>query len=347
MTQSSTDSARHRPKLEPHEQHFRVANPDAASLHLFLRYLPPRTSSASAGIVFYAHGATFPSSLSVAHRFDGHSWRDDLASAGFHVWGLDFQGYGLSDRYPEMSQPANQHPPLCRAPEASRQIEGAVRFILDYHRRQSLNIIAHSWASIPTGLFAGRCPKLVRRIVFFGPIIRREGKGSSPALPAWSLISLQAQWDRFLEDVPPDEPPVLSRAHFSEWGPLYLATDPENETRTPASVKIPNGPLADLMAAWHGDRAYDPALIRSPVAIIRGEWDSLCSDADARRLFDVLTNSPIKRDIKISRGTHLMHLEESRYALYREAEAFLLGCDTPAATLSDQLISDQPISDQL
>jgi hypothetical protein len=34
--------------------------------------------------------------------------------------------------------------------------------------------------------------------------------------------------------------------------------------------------------------------------------------------------------VKISRGTHLMHLETSRYALYRETQNFLVGNDEPA-----------------
>ena len=29
-----------------------------------------------------------------------------------------------------------------------------------------------------------------------------------------------------------------------------------------------------------------------------------------------------KRDVKIGRATHLMHLEENRYALYHEAQTF-------------------------
>ena len=37
----------------------------------------------------------------------------------------------------------------------------------------------------------------------------------------------------------------------------------------------------------------------------------------------------IKRDVKFSHGTHLMHLEASRYALYREAQNFLTGGDEP------------------
>jgi hypothetical protein len=37
----------------------------------------------------------------------------------------------------------------------------------------------------------------------------------------------------------------------------------------------------------------------------------------------------VKRDVKISRATHLMHLEENRHALYRETQTFLSGGDRP------------------
>jgi hypothetical protein len=63
------------------------------------------------------------------------------------------------------------------------------------------------------------------------------------------------------------------------------------------------------------------------VAIIRGEWDGYCTDADAHWLFNAFTASRLRRDIKIGRATHLMHLETMRYALYRESIAFLGGGD--------------------
>ena len=75
----------------------------------------------------------------------------------------------------------------------------------------------------------------------------------------------------------------------------------------------------------------DPAQVRAPIAIIRGEWDGLIPDADARWLFDAFTASPIRRDIKINRATHLMHLELMRPALYRETNEFLAGGDEPAS----------------
>jgi hypothetical protein len=39
--------------------------------------------------------------------------------------------------------------------------------------------------------------------------------------------------------------------------------------------------------------------------------DRMCTDADARWLVDALSNCPLKGDVKISRATHLMHLEEN------------------------------------
>jgi hypothetical protein len=77
-------------QLDPREQHFRIPGP-RKELSLFLRFLPARESGFQPRrAVLYVHGATFPSALSIAHRFDGASWRDALGEAGFDVWGLDF-----------------------------------------------------------------------------------------------------------------------------------------------------------------------------------------------------------------------------------------------------------------
>jgi len=170
--------------------------------------------------------------------------------------------------------------------------------------------------------------------VLFGPIARRapsshdrHGHDGPPAQPAWRIVSLEDQWTRFVEDVPPSEPPVLSRLHFADWGERYLDSDPDSRRRSPAGVRIPAGPVADILDAWHGNLTYDPALVRTPVAIIRGAWDSLIPDEDARWLFDAFAGAPARRDIKIGRATHLMHLETMRFALYRESIAFLQGGD--------------------
>ena len=316
------------PKLDPREQHFRIGVQNGLSI--FLRYLGPASAPTTSRAVLYVHGATFPSALSIAHRFDGYSWRDALNAAGFHVWGLDFLGYGGSDRYSEMTQSAEGMPALGRAEPASRQIETAAEFIAEHHNGIRISIIAHSWGSMATGLFAGRRPELIDRLVFFAPIAKRLEQSEAQRFPAWRLVSLEEQWRRFTEDVPAGESGVLSRHHFDEWAPLYLGTDPESRKRFPASVQVPTGPVQEIAEAFAGQLAYNPASIISPIAIIRGAWDSIVTDSDAQWLFDALENAPIKRDVKISRGTHLMHLEESRYAVYREAQTFLDAGDQAA-----------------
>ncbi|HKX07061.1 MAG TPA: alpha/beta hydrolase [Stellaceae bacterium] len=269
-------------RLDPNEEHFRMPSP-LSGLRLFLRYAAPtRQPNDTAKVVLYVHGGTFPSALSVAHRFDGRSWRDELCAAGFHVWGLDFHGFGnLSDPYPEMAEPADAHAPLGRAESASRQLEHAVRLITEHHSVSRISLIAHSWGTIVTGRFAGRSPERVDRLVFFGPIVRRMRESAGHRLPAWRLISLKDQWDRFVADVPQGEVAVLSKRHFEDWGERYLDVDPGSRERSPAAVKTPSGAFQDIFDAWGGELAYDPALVRAPVAIIRGEWDSYCTDDDA------------------------------------------------------------------
>jgi pimeloyl-ACP methyl ester carboxylesterase len=316
-------------KLDAREEHFRIPGP-REGLSLFLRFLPAANSAfRPRRAVMYVHGATFPSALSIAHRFDGKSWRDALNEAGFDVWGLDFYGFGHSDRYREMDRPASESAPLCNSADAADQVAAAVHFILAHQAIEKLSFITHSWGSMPAVIFAGKHPALIDRLVLFGPIARRGPRRyeQPAAFPAWRNVTLEDQWNRFIEDVPAHEQPVLSRAHFDEWGERYLDSDPESRSRDPAGVKTPLGPFSDIIRAWHGQLAYDPSQLRSPVAIIRGEWDGLAPDEDARWLFDAFSSAPIKRDIKISRGTHLMHLEAMRLALWKESVDFLHGDD--------------------
>src|SRR5262249_55761717 len=171
-------------KLDPREEHFRIPGP-RDKMSLFLRFLP----AASSGFqprrsVLYVHGATFPSALSIAHRFEGKSWRDALNESGFDVWGLDFYGFGHSDRYPEMDQPAQNHLPLCVAQDAEQQVEAGVRFILAHQNIEKLSLIAHSWGSMPAAPFAGpRTPLVGRR----GPV-RPLGPPRAPAVRAPAAV---------------------------------------------------------------------------------------------------------------------------------------------------------------
>jgi pimeloyl-ACP methyl ester carboxylesterase len=277
--------------------------------------------------VLFVHGATFPTALAAGYRFDGVSWMDELAADGFDVWGLDFLGYGRSDRYPEMAAPASDHPPLGRADVASRQIAAAVAHILAASHATEVSIVAHSWGTLAAGRYAVDHPAQLDRLVLFGPVAARQEPASTDAAVAWTLVTEAAQHQRFSGYVPAGEPPAMAPRHFASWGPAYLASDPSASTRTPPSVRVPAGPVADIADAWSGRLPYDPAKIAAPTLIVRGAWDSVTRDADAAWLFDALGAARLRRDVKIDRATHVMHLERTRRQLYREVSSFLAAGD--------------------
>jgi pimeloyl-ACP methyl ester carboxylesterase len=266
--------------------------------------------------VLYIHGATFPSALSAGFDFGGGSWLDDWNARGLDAWAFDFAGFGESGRWAAMGEPAERHPPLGRAPEAAAQV-AAVLALVRKHTGRPVSLVAHSWGSMPTGLAAIAAPQLVDRVVLFAPIARRATSASPhlPApLPAWGDVTVEAQHARFIEDVPAGHPPVLEA--FDRWAPDYLASDPESPTRTPAAVRIPNGPRADNLDAWAGRLSWDPGKLTRPLSIVRGAWDSLCRDADAAMLLEAARSAPERHDCRLDAGTHLMHLETGRRALY-------------------------------
>jgi pimeloyl-ACP methyl ester carboxylesterase len=300
-----------------------------------------RRRRGNGSVVLYVHGATFPSALSVRYRFaDGRSWEDALFDAGADVWALDFEGYGGSARPGAFDRPADQSPQPLRCAEAAEQIARAVAHIQAARgRNASISIIAHSWGTIPAARFATEHPRALQRLILFGPILTRVVAAapsasaplpSAPQIPAWRTLTVAEQLARFKADVPAGQANILAEPDLAQWGPAWLATDAQAMTRSPPAVQIPLGPQADIVAAWSGASLYDPARILCPLMIVRGAWDSLCTDADVAR-FRATRASLATSDVVIPRATHLMHLEEGRFALWAASNAFLSGADPGAA----------------
>jgi pimeloyl-ACP methyl ester carboxylesterase len=277
---------------------------------LLLRHAP-----ADGPAVLYIHGATFPSGSSIAYRIDGRSWMDDLRARGFDVWAFDFAGFGGSDRPPA--------PYSGDAEDSVREIERVVRHLLRQSGRRKLSLIAHSRGSLPAGMFAARHPELVERFVLFGPVaLRHEPAEPVPAAPTYP-VTAEDQWNSFRSGVP-DQASVITPGRFEAWARDYLATDRDSGSRTPPSVLVPSGPQRDLAAAWAGHYPYEPAEVRAPTLIVRGEWDPITTDADATWLVERLSRVPGgARDVKLPGGAHRMHLETGRQALFDAVGAFL------------------------
>jgi len=274
--------------------------------------------------VLYVHGATFPCALSVGWRMHGVSWLDDLQRAGFDAWALDFAGYGASARPLAFAHASGDAPPFGRHAVAAEQIAVALRHIRKLRPGVTVHLIAHSWGTLPAQQVAIDHPREVARLVLFGPVVPRSGSAHANPPGAWSLVDEAAQRPRQRTGLPDGVATPVDEAEIDRWCAAYLASDPSAATRAPPSVKVPNGPAADIAALWAGQSLLDSAELTQPVLIVRGEWDHVSTDEDARRLFDSLQASADKRDVKISGGNHWLHLQPRRSALWAQTRSFLM-----------------------
>lgn len=286
-------------------------------------YLLVRHERGPGPSVLYVHGATFPSGLSVSYRIDGLSWMDDLRRRGFDVWTFDFAGFGGSERDEVLRSEAPDAPPYGRAANAARQIARVVAEIVRKTGHRRVDIVAHSWGTIPAGMFAADRPDLVERLVLFGPVVPRTAKPPESVRGTSILVGRKDQWESFAAGMP-DGKPYMDAATFEAWDAAYLATDRDSARRTPIAVRVPSGPAADIAAARGGQFPYDRATLKVPTLIVRGEWDPVATADDVAAMARALTNVPGgARAVTLPKGGHRMHLERNRLALFDAVAGFL------------------------
>jgi pimeloyl-ACP methyl ester carboxylesterase len=203
-----------------------------------------------------------------------------------------------------------------------------IETVLEQNGNQPIVLLAHSWGSVIAAQYVIKHPQRIEKLVLFGPVVKRMpdylNSVTPVSFPAQFPLSVWAQYRRFVEDVPRGQVQVLSEAHMQSWGAAFLASDPTANQRMPPSVMTSGGPLADLADLWSGKALYEAERITMPTLIVRGEWDSVCNNQDAATLLASI-GTEHKRDCKIERATHLMHLETQRVALYQAVNDFLIG----------------------
>lgn len=278
--------------------------------------------------VLFIHGASFPSALSSGFRINGYSWMDDLAGAGYDVYGLDFLGYGNSNRYKEMYLPPNENPPLGRAEEIYLDIDNAVNFLIKKTGSPTVNIIAHSWGGSVAALYAQKFPDKINKLILYATIVSRNPQKPVEEIieteyPAYECMPPEKRIQLMKELTPENETSNLENDIFTRWGNEWLNLSSLFQQKLTDQVCFPNGSSVDVNNLLSGKSYFNPELILSPTLIIRGEWDKYPSFEDAQNLFQSLKNVKQKRYVVIERGTHVIHLEKNRFQLYDEVRLFL------------------------
>lgn len=290
-------------------------------LNISLLHRPP-VETAPHPPVLFLHGSSFPSALAFGFRMNGISWMDHLAAHHYDSYALDFLGYGNADRYPSMSG-AVTGVPTGRAEDVYKDVDSAVNYILQKTRSRKVYLIAHSWGGSVAALYASKFPDKIDRLVLFGAITAKEAHvGRKLVQRAYDSLTPEDRVNSMIGLTPQGEKCQLEAEVLTRWKTAWLQSDPLANT-IEGAVRFPSGPSQDVEDITHGSPYYDPAQVKVPVLLIRGEWDEYPSNEDTGLLLKQLTNAPLKKYVVIGKGTHVMHLEKSRFRLYQEVLNFL------------------------
>lgn len=293
--------------------------------HITLHCAGPKPSSDRA--VLFIHGASFPAMLAEGFEFTrGDSWMDFMAKEGFLSCGLDFLGYGASSRPHALYAAPTGNLPLLRAPEAAREIAIAVGYMRNKRGIDEMDIIAHSWGTIPAATFAARHPGTLTSLTLFGPIVPKTGsEPQSEHVAWWSITAKERLQQLYFKKVLPPGLVLLESAVPERWAQEFEASAPHITGDQPGAIRIPDGPIADIEAANADIYPYVPSHVTAPILMVYGNYDMEANKRGSQpaAFLARFTSSPLKWQLCIYDGTHVMHLERNRESLYESVLGFI------------------------
>jgi pimeloyl-ACP methyl ester carboxylesterase len=239
-----------------------------------------------------------------------------------------------------MDEPAAQNKPVSRSYQVIRDIGAVVDHIRAKHRVQKVTLIGWSWGAMTGGYYASLHSEKVNKLVMYAPayafpLHTNLGPGSglqnkrkptefNYALGAYRLASTAANTARWDGEIPVTDKtqyrdPAVPDAFWKE----CLASDPTSGTRTPPSLRAPNGVLEDTFMQATGRRIWNASSIYVPVLVIAGEYDTWSYPEDREGLLRDLTNAPAKRHVTMKDSTHFTLFEKPRFEFFEEIRKFL------------------------
>ena len=290
--------------------------------------------------VLFIHGATFPSTPDFDLQYKDYSWADRLVSQGYVVYLFDKRNYGFSSREKAMDEPAAANRPVSRSFLVVRDISAVVDHIRTKNRISRVTLIGWSWGAMTAGYYASLHSEKVRKLVLYAPLYDNPlhtnlGAGSglqdkrNPSqfnfgMGAYRLGTAEANNKRWDGEIPVQNKEEYREAAVQDaFNQAALATDPTSGTRTPASLRAPNGVLEDSFYQATGRRLWNAANIYVPTLVIAGEDDTWSFPHDREGLMRDLTNAPAKKHVTIPHATHFVLFEKQRFKFFEEIESFL------------------------
>jgi pimeloyl-ACP methyl ester carboxylesterase len=297
-------------------------------IQLFVRnkHLAGKESSPDK-ILLFVHGATYPAETAFDLPIEGVSMMDLIALRGYDVYLVDVRGYGRSTRPVEMSQPPEANKPIVSTKVAAHDLGAAVDYILHKRKVTRIDLMGWSWGTSIAGSYTSEHNDKIEKLVLYAPQWIRNEPAAPNATPlgAYRLVSKDSAKARWLKGVADDkQADLIPPGVFEAWATATWATDPEASKQNPPMLRAPNGVMEDSANTYGAGKAlYDPGKITVPTLLLHAEWDADLPSYQAQNYFAQLKNTPYKRLIELSEGTHTVMMEKNRMQFFHELMGFL------------------------
>ena len=277
-------------------------------LYLFRKRLgAPKSGEAPLPVLFLVHGSSASSRPTFDLDVPGHgpySVMDAFARWGFDVWAMDHESYGRSTRTEGNSDIAS----------GVEDLKAGTALVIAETGQKRLHMFGESSGALRAGAFAMVEPERVDRLVFSAMTYKGEG---SPTLAkrAEQLAYYQTHNRRprdramldsiFTRDKPGTSEPAVAKA-FADAELVF-------------GEEVPTGTYLDMTSKLP---VVDPAKVKSPVMLIRGEHDGIATVDDLVDFYKQLPNGD--RQFVILPGTaHSVVLGVNRQLFWHAMRGFL------------------------
>jgi pimeloyl-ACP methyl ester carboxylesterase len=244
---------------------------------LFLWRKSPPAPDKAKGTIFFVHGSSMASTptfdLEVPGRPDS-SVMDWFVARGFDTWCMDHEGYGRSDK----SRPIN-----CDIANGADDLAAGTDYVLKHSTHKKLLMYGISSGALRAALFAQRHPERVARLALDAFVW--TGKGSptlaerAKKLPEFRRVNRRPIDPAFVRTIfTRDHPGTADEATIEAFAKAICAHDDS----------VPNGTYVDMCANLP---VVDPARIRVPTLVMRGEFDGIASFEDLIEFYVRLPNA--------------------------------------------------------
>jgi pimeloyl-ACP methyl ester carboxylesterase len=251
------------------------------------------------GTILLVHGSSMASQptfdLQVPGRNDS-SVMDVFARRGYDCWSVDMEGYGRSTKDRDNNAPIAQGADDCFA---------AATYIQKLRGKRPFLVYGISSGALRAAMFAERHPELVARLALDAMVWTGEGSPTladrRKKLPEFQAKNRRPIDKAFIHSIfDRDHPGCAEENVIDAFADAVVALD----------TSVPTGTYVDMCAHLP---VVDPAKIKAPTLIMRGQWDGIASVDDLIEFFKRLPNPD--KQFTVMPGISHASFQQKNYAL--------------------------------